>query len=246
MNNNSSSRQPLNWKKYIVSLVITVLIFGTGMYINSRLEARRFEDIQAIQNQISLDLLSSETQFSLLQESSCKNIGDGALSGELNSLANKLSYMEASNQNDKELSYLKRYYSLLEIKDFLLMNRLKEKCNTKQISVLYFYGDRKDCPDCEQMGFILTHLREQYPELRIYSFDSNLNLSAIDTLKSIYKIDERKLPTLIIKDNTYTGLRDIDDIKNLIPELKKLDAERIASSTKASTSSLPSEANSKR
>ncbi len=223
---------------------ITAVIFGFGMFINAKLDQQRYGDIQNIQDRIALDLLSSETQFDLLQESSCKNVGDSVLSDELNSLAEKLSYMEANNQKDSELDYLKRYYSLLEIKDYLLMKRLSEKCKSKPISVLYFYGNKDDCPECEKMGFVLTYLREQYPDLRIYSFDSNLSLSAIDTLKSVYAVNSHNLPALIISENTYTGFRDIDAIKILIPELKKIDAQRIASSTSALKTSSTSSATS--
>lgn len=231
--NETPTRQPIDWKKYITAFVITALIFSLGMYVNYRLDSKRYSEIQKIQDSIALDLLSSETQFSLLQETSCRNFSESALSGELNSLSERLAYMEANNEDDAEIFYLKKYYSLLEIKDYILMNRLSEKCKTDPISILYFYGSKDDCPECEKMGFVLTYLREQYPELRIYSFDSNLSLSAIDTLKSVYKVNSRALPALIIGDNSYTGFRDIDAVKTLIPELKKIDQQRLASSTKS-------------
>ncbi len=246
MNDNSPTRQALDWKKYILAFIITAIIFGVGMYINSKLDEKRYAEIQNIQDSIALDLLSSETQFSLLQESSCKNFGESVLSGELNSLSEKLAYMETNDPDNKEITYLKKYYSLLEIKDFVLMNRLSEKCKTKPISILYFYGNKEDCPECEKMGFVLTYLREQYPDLRIYSFDSNLSLSAIDTLKSVYKVDSRALPALIIGEDTYTGFRDIDAVKTLIPELKKIDQQKLASSTKAMMSSSSSSTSTKR
>ena len=235
---NNPSRSPLDKRKYVLAFLITAFIFGVGIYINGKLDQKRLSDIQIIQNQISLDLLSSETQFDLLKASSCKNVGDSALSQELNSLANKLSYMEANEgqNNSAELTLVKKNYSLLEIKDFILMQQLSAKCKSQPIAVLYFYGDKANCPECEKMAFVLTYLRSQYPELRIYSFDYKISLSAVDTLKSIYKIDDRALPALVIGDDTYTGFRDIDAIKELIPGLKKIDKERTASSTSATSS----------
>src|ERR1035437_10255448 len=38
---------------------------------------------------------------------------------------------------------------------------------------------------------LLIKLREDYPQLRVYSFDYNLDLSAIQTLISINKVDKR-------------------------------------------------------
>lgn len=223
-------RQPIDKNKYIITFIITAIIFAGMLYINNILDEKRFGDTKAIQDQIALDLLSSETQFNLLKETSCKNVDGSILSQELNSLATKLTYLEANDSGSKsdELVYLKKYYSLLQIKDSILMKQLSQKCSSKPISVLYFYGDKKDCPECENMSHILTRLREQYPELRIYSFDTNLNLSAIDTLKSIYKIDVRKLPAIVYKDDSYTGFKSIEDMKKIIPELTQLDKAREA------------------
>ncbi len=241
-------RQPLDKNKYIITFIITAIIFAGMIYINNMLDEKRFGDTKAIQDQIALDLLSSETQFNLLKETSCKNVNGSILSQELNSLSTKLTYLEANDVGSKsdELLYLKKYYSLLQIKDSILVKQLAQKCtsSSKPISILYFYGNKKDCPACEDMSFVLTHLREQYPELRIYSFDTNLNLSAIDTLKSIYKIDVRQLPAIVYNEDSYTGFKTVDEVKDLIPELKKLDklkeqaeadAEKASSTAKAAS-----------
>ncbi len=230
-------RQPLNAYKYLLTLVITLLIFGTIFYINNSLENQRVKNVKSIQDSLALDILSSETQFDLLKDASCKNLDGSILSQEINSIATKLSYLE-SNSDDKpsdEITYLKKYYSLLQIKDFLLMKQLSDKCSTKPISVLYFYGKKADCPDCEKMGYILTYLRENYPQLRIYSFDTNLDLSAINTLKSVYKVDEHELPAIVHEDKLYVGFRTIDEMKEIIPMLRKIDLEKAAASKATST-----------
>ncbi len=240
--NGAAGRHPINWPKYIVALIITSLIFGSALYVNNILMQKRTENVENVRDQIALDLLSSETQFNLLRETSCTNLGSNALSEELNSLAAKLELMEANDSGRKsaELIYLKKYYSLLEIKDFLLLSELKTKCAQKPLSILYFYGNGSDCPACAQTAIVLNALRQQYEDLRVYSFDTTLNLSALNTLKTTYKIDAQNLPALVINDKTYIGFKSIDEIKELIPELKKIDKQKEeaekaekASSTKA-------------
>lgn len=239
-NTNKHTREPMDWKKYAIAFLITCIIFAGAVYLNTKLSQSRTVDIKAVQDRISLDLLSSETQYDLLKESSCKSVNDtSVLSQELNSLATKLSYLESNTKsadNDAELIYIKKYYSLLEIKDFLLMNQISQKCKSKPIAMLYFYSTKTDCADCEKMGYVLTYLREQYPELRIYSFDYNLGLSAIDTLKSVYKIDAN-LPAVVIGDQTIRGFHDVDAMKNLIPALKKIDKQRLIDAQKNKTGS---------
>jgi hypothetical protein len=230
-------RQSIDKHKYLLTFIITAVIFGSFLYVDHLLVSERFGDVQVVQDQISLDLLSSETQFDLLKNASCKNLDGSILSQELNSLATKLSYLESndSGKPSDELVYLKKYYSLLEIKDSLLMKELAQKCSSKPISILYFYGDKKDCTECEDMSYVLTYLRENYPELRIYSFDTNIDLSAIDTLNSVYKIDPKKLPAIVYNDETHVGFRTIEEMKELIPALKKIDAEKLKNATASSS-----------
>ncbi len=68
---------------------------------------------------------------------------------------------------------------------------------------------------------MLTALREKYPNLRVYSFDYSLDLSAVTALKSIYKISDTKLPALVMNGELLTGFKSVEDIEKLFPELKK-------------------------
>lgn len=233
---NTHTRKPVDWNKYVVTFIITALIFGGALYISNLLDNSRISDLRSIQDSISLNILSSETQYDLLRETSCKNVNDSILSTELNSLEKKLSYLEPSNpnQNSDEFNYIKKYYELLQIKDFSLMQRLSEKCGLKPISILYFYGSKTDCPDCDKTSAVLNHLRTEYPNVRIYSFDRRLSVSAVDTLAKIYKIQE-PYPVLVINDETYTGFRSIEEMKNILPELKKIDKQKALQNKNAST-----------
>ncbi len=211
----------LPWIKYVLTFVITALIFATAIIANNFFNTKRVEQIRSIEDSISIDILSLETQFDLLQEQSCKNISeDSVLSRELDSLARKLSFTEAQlGAKNEEVVRLKRYYSLLEIKDLLLMQKVSEKCDLEPIFLLYFYSNEKgDCPDCLRQGFVLTELAKQYPQLRIYSFDYNLDLSAVETLISVREIPD-ELPALVINGTPHSGFKSVEEIQEILPEL---------------------------
>src|SRR3990167_5872084 len=157
----------INSKKYFIAFVITAVIFGTAIFVSNILSQKKLEDVRAIENRVALDILSSETQFALLEETSCRDIGPGFLSKELGSLGEKLTYAENQTGFDNEnLEYLKRSYFLLEIKDYLLMKRLATKCGIEPTFILYFYSTKDACENCERMGYVLTALRDKYPDLR--------------------------------------------------------------------------------
>ncbi len=218
-------------KKYIYSFVITAIIFATAIYVSNYFGQKKIDEIRNIQDKISIDILSSETQFSLLEEASCKDFGAGTLSTELGTLEDKLTYTENQRGvNDPEVKTLKQYYSLLEIKDYLLMNKISQKCKKTPLSIIYFYSDDNNCADCEREGYVLTHLRETYPDLRVYSFDYNIGLSAVKTLISINKV-KNELPAIITKDETYYGFQSVEDLEKIVPELAKLKATQNATST---------------
>jgi len=221
------------WGSYIVAFLITALIFATALYASNYFNNRRIADVQATQDNISIDILSLETQFELLAEHSCRDISENSvLSNEIRPLAQRLSYLETQPGVDQnELERLKRYYTLLQIKDLLLMQQVSKKCDLTPVFILYFYSNKGDCKDCEQQGYILTGLSEKYPKLRIYSFDYNLGLAALQTLIDINEVRNAP-PALVINDQTYYGLKNMEDIARVLPELLTLET---ASSTAATS-----------
>lgn len=217
-------------KKYLLVFLITVGIFAVAFIISNYVNDRRYEVIKNTSDKISIDILSLETQFELFQESSCASLKNSILSDEINALADKLSYAEDQRGiDDEDVVNLKKFYSLLEIKDYLLMKKVDTRCDVNPISILYFYTN-KDCDDCTKQGYVLTRLRNDHPELKVYSFDYDLDLNAIKTLTSLYKIP-KELPALVINEKTYTTFQSVEQIQKIIPELLKSSATSTATTT---------------
>ncbi|MFH0804561.1 MAG: hypothetical protein V1896_03090 [Candidatus Zambryskibacteria bacterium] len=245
----------ITWKKYAYTFLITAVIFATAIYVSNYFSQRKINEIKDIESQISIDISASETQFSLLSELPCREISSGLLSKELATLGDKLSYTEESRgSNNAEVINLKKYYSLLQIKDFLLMQKIKERCGSNLTNglppasagglfIMYFYSNKDgDCSDCQREGYVLTRLRQDYPELRVYAFDYNLDLSALQTLISIYNVD-KKLPAILINDKAYYGFKSVDEIKEILPTLKAIDALNAKAALEASKQATSTKSN---
>lgn len=213
-----------------IALIITVLLFATVLYAVNFLNDLRVAELGNIEDKIALDTLSLETQFDLLAEAPCAEVSEGSvLSGELNDLAERLSYTEERLGSDNaEVIKLKQQYTLLEIKDYLLMKRLAKECkNLKPVFVLYFYSNAGDCPGCAEAGYALSYLRATYPGLRVYSFDYNLDLGALKTLRAVLGIKE-PLPAYVINGKNFSGLTSLSDLESKLP----LDLLATSTSTK--------------
>jgi thiol-disulfide isomerase/thioredoxin len=213
----------IDWKKYLLVFLITSGIFMSAIFLSNYFNGLKLSELKAIQEKVSIDILSSETQYDLLAEMSCSEVTNSSLNPTLSEVAEKIQYSEKNIGNNEEIKQLKKSYSLLEIKDYLLMKKISARCGFKNVFILYFYTTAENCNDCVKEGLVLDALREKYPAVRVYSFDYNLiDLSAVKAMTSIYKIKDTALPALVIDGNVYTGFQDVETIESIKPSLKTL------------------------
>lgn len=205
----------MKYTKYILVLFITAGIFFLAFYLSSTINARRIAELRDIQGKISIDVLSSETQFDLLTQTSCDAIENSVLSGELALLGTRLDITEQQlGSKNKEVQDLKRHYSLLQIKDYLLMTEMIEKCDLDdRVLMLYFYED--DCSDCRKQGTTLTRIRNEYPQVRTYAFDYYLAENAVQTLHAIFGV-EPSLPALVVDGKVLYGFQDEETLQSIL------------------------------
>ncbi len=204
----------------LIALAITIVLAGTVAYAVNYLNDARVADLSTIEDQLSIDTLSLDTQFSLLEAAPCDSAASStALTGELSDLGNRLAYAEGQlGSNDAQVVRLKEQYSLLEIRDYLITKQLAAACGTKPVTVLYFYSNAGDCADCDKAGYALSYLRTTYPSLRVYSFDYNLDLGALKTLISLDKIKKGSLPAFVINGKASNGFTSLPDLEKLFPK----------------------------
>lgn len=218
----------------LIAFVITLALVGTVAYAVSYLNGARVADLSAIEDQLSIETLSLDTQFSLLQTAPCGNVEENNdLTGELSDLGDRLSYAEGQlGSTNAQVLRLKQQYSLLEIRDYLITKQLAAACGTKPVTVLYFYSNAGDCANCDRAGYALSYLRQTYPALRVYSFDYNLDLGALKTLTSVEKV-QGKLPAFVINGKATYGFTDLTTLETHFPK------SAFASSTPATATKKP-------
>lgn len=208
--------------KYIVVLIVTVGLFATIFYVTDVANNKRVSAVRIAQDTIAINLLSSETQFTLLRKTDCSaGVEENLFKNDLKSVADRLTYLESTvGTTDEEVVNLKKYYSLLQLKDYLLIEELGQRCGFKPATIIYF--NTATCStECQKQDYVIAGLREKYPELRIYTFDTGLELSAIKTLQNVTHAGEQA-PSLVIGGKVFSGFQPIDAIEKIIdPQLKK-------------------------
>ena len=215
-----------DWKRYITAFVLTSAIFATAFWASNYFNSRRILEIRALQEGIATDILSLETQFDLFEgHISCANLTENTVfSEQLYDLAARLSAAEKNlGVGNEEVVRLKRSYTLAQIKDYVLMTRITERCGGGPTFILYFYSNQEDaCPDCDKQAFVLSAISEEFPrDVRVYAFDYDLNLGALETLIALNKV-EASFPALIVNSRKAYGFQDREAIEEVSPALEKL------------------------
>lgn len=210
---------PLAARNALIALGITVALLATVAYAINYLNRARIAELSTIEDQIAIDTLSLDTQFSLLEAAPCDSAASSTtLVGNLADLGARLSYAENQlGADNAQVIRLKQQYSLLEIRDYLITKRLATACGTKPVTVLYFYSNAGDCDDCDKAGYALSYLHDTYPTLRVYSFDYNIDLGAMKTFVAINKV-RNALPAFVINGKQFYGFTSLGDLEKQFPK----------------------------
>ena len=214
----------IDWKKYVAVFFLTLGIFLLAFILSDYLNNKKLGRLEDIYQQIYTNVLSTETKFSLLRFASCQeavsNISfEDELTVELNGMAKRVKYMESQLGSDNpNVTLIKTQYSLLQIKDYLLVRELATRCKEKT-SVFMYFSDPSCAEDCNKQSLVLDEVSTLYPNIRVYWFDRTLQTPAMQTLLSMFQIQSS--PSLVIDNKTYTGYKSVADIEKLIPQLVK-------------------------
>lgn len=237
MDNKVTPQQRYTGRKFLVAFLITLGIFGVAFLASNYFYSLRSAAIKDVESGINRQIVETEIQFQLLADAACDASTNNTQILQMNTLAQRLDEMEQQRgAKDPTVIALKKDYSLLMVKDYLLLREKQRRCGDDQSAIIYFYSNKGDCVDCVKTGHVLTQMRKEYDKLHIYSFDYDLGLPTIDTLKNIYGTDGQP-PILIINRKPYYGFKTQKEIEALMPNIDKLKTpETVATSTDATTS----------
>lgn len=215
-------KRSISWNTYIAAFVISVIIFGIGMLLGFQISkaategvASQLTELQSQARQMEL-LFALQTSFPNSSGEFCAFYGTqiSKFGEQTAAFGRRLEALEKKRGRESaEVQSLKSEYSMMEMRDFLLVRQSNERCGNDVHTVLYFYTNA-NCPQCTQQGYALSAVKAKDPSILIYSFDTDLNFAAIDALLGIFKI--AKMPAIVVDGRAYEGYRDRDEVLSLI------------------------------
>jgi len=208
----------ISWNTYFIALVISVLVFSVGLLVGAQISQgttaevqKQLEELQSQNREMEL-LAVLQTSFPDASGSFCEFYSNQMekFGKQTADFGNRLDFLERKRgRTDASVQELKTEYSTMEVRDFLLMKQVNEKCGKKTPTILYFYTN-ENCPLCTRQGEVLTSIKSGMPEVMIYSFDTDLHSSAIDAMLSVFKVTE--MPSIVVNEKAYGGFKSREEV----------------------------------
>lgn len=217
-------------KKLLIIAIITTFILYlmgiiTGYFIQVRILSRTQEDLRKVQEDFydyksNLDNIQLEQLYLTTHqgELNCKILVStideihNNLAYFWSKLPSKLEVYEKYSEIQPEYVKLKRDYTLLSIRTWLLSLDIKKGCSKDIIPALYFYS--KDCDTCINQSYVLDNLKEEVPNFSAFIVDFNLDEPIVKIIKKVYNVTE--VPSFIINDKLYSGYQSLEKMKKII------------------------------
>ena len=202
--------------RFLAAIIITTLLFLLVFYFSN--EIIRNKSVSINEEQQSLYYLFVLEQIKSEFAHTCNNLSFNELSEELGRMGEYLDIMEkkVGKDNLEEIQYEKEMYSALEIQHFILSKKKNELCGeVDNPLLLFFYSNNQNyLTEAERIGAILTNIKEDNPEVLIYSFDIDLNFNLIDYLRREFNVTETN--TVVIDENKVVSPKNNDEIYDLL------------------------------
>lgn len=209
----------------ILTLILYFLGIFTGYFIQVKVLSRTQEELRKVQEDFydyksNLDNIQLEQLYLTTHqgELNCKILVStideihNNLAYFWSKLPSKLEVYEKYSEIQPEYVKLKRDYTLLSIRTWLLSLDVKKGCSKDLIPSLYFYS--KDCDTCINQSYVLDNLKEEVPNFSAFIVDFNLDEPIIKIIKKVYNVTE--VPSFIINDKLYSGYQSLEKMKKII------------------------------
>jgi hypothetical protein len=134
-------------------------------------------------------------------------------------LGNKIILLENQiGKNDPTILELKKPYTLLMIRHYMLSETVNNKCGTNKTLLIFIYSNNPEyIADSEKQGYVIDYVKKKFSStnpINVYSIVSDIGLEMTQTLLQFYNVE--KIPSLIINEKLYSGFQDKDTLEGIL------------------------------
>jgi len=214
-------KREINWNKYLGVSAVTALVFILGILAGNYIASSKLGELERTQQDLIAQSMGLELKDALFQQNNICELTWREIWEEKVAMGTQIEQLEIRfGKEDKRVIQQKEIYQLIEIRTWLLLKEIKEKCDSNFNIVLYFYTNKENdkkgsWKDCENQGYVISALYQSYSNTtNIFAFDINTENPATLIMQHIYNITEA--PSIIINDNLYSGFKSLNELKEIL------------------------------
>ena len=114
---------------------------------------------------------------------------------------------------DSQVQSLKRDYSQMQVRDYLLVKQISAACGTNADQVLFFYTN-EGCGPCSAQGAVLRDFKRANPSVLVYTLDVDIGEPVTAALVSAYGFSA--YPALVVNGRAVSGLKSAAELQSLL------------------------------
>ena len=203
------------------ALLVTILIFGVGVFIGVILENWRTGKINDLYERSNIDLLDVKLQTEIysLGKFNCENAirENIKFADRIFNEAKLLDRYESANRlTNENLVIQHKKYDLLRTMLFLNSIKIKEKCSNSYYEVIYFYEFNDPSYDIKAKQNVFSKLLKELKEIKgekvlLIPIAGDNEITAVKLLLKEYSITE--FPTILInREIKITDIKTTEEI----------------------------------
>lgn len=206
-------------RMYFFAFVISALLFTVGIVLGW------YFGISAVtETQKDFDRLKSEAYsleiLSLMGDSNASAVSCAVYSRSFGDLVYqteqfgaKLDYLEKrKGKLDPEVMALKSDYSSMQMRNYLIQQKMDSKCGKSNNVILYFYSNENYSSATDE-GLQIAQVDREF-NVYTYHFDVNVQNPVVDALKESYGVVVT--PTLIVNGNKLEGFKTAGELRAIL------------------------------
>ena len=204
-------KRELSVNLYIIALVVTVVIFCLGIYVGMVIDESAKANVDSELKALEQDLYLSRIMLLMEEDTTsfCPIYSEKleSVNGQRQLIGDRLEYLETvRGVYDEEM---KERYFYLEMENYLLMDKMSRECGGEFVPVLFFY--ERDGETSLSQGEVLNQLRAAYPQVKVFSFDGNMDTAIVSVLKEKYLVSS--YPAVVFNGTRLVGFQSLEQLE---------------------------------
>lgn len=199
-------------RRYLVTFLITSLVFVSGLFIGSKITASRTEEIQrTLQNDL-LDFQSLELELSLIKDTNACEYISYRLHVIIKSKVELGRKFDVADLPKDERELLQKQYVISLMRYWFFSEVQEKQCNIKTPRILFFFDSSEIS---REQGRILDYLVYRSNEsITVFAFNKGWEEPLVKLLVTKYQVNAT--PTLIINETRYEGLQGREQLQEIL------------------------------